>query len=73
MYNGNFIGAELCWASSLIVHASRSAMKLSSVFLRQQIWCLGNFLSFDSLTNFIFKWIWWVSESSYDYFYLWGV
>jgi len=53
--------------------AFRAAISLKSMLLRQQIWCLGNYLIFDGLTNFILKWIWCGSEGNYDYFYLWDI
>ena len=40
-----------------IAHAFRAAMNLN-MLLRQQIWCLGNYLIFDGLTNFMLKSIW---------------
>jgi len=54
-------------------HAFRSAMKLNSMLLRQQIWCLGNHLIFGGLTSFMLKWIWCSSEGNYDDFYFWDV
>jgi len=41
--------------------------------LRLQIWCLGKFLSFYGLTNFMLKWMWCGPEGSYDDFYLWDI
>jgi len=38
--------------------------------LRLQIWCLGKFLSFYGLENFMLKWIWCGSEASYDDFFV---
>jgi len=60
------------------VHATahaflRAAINFNSMLLRQQIWCLGNYLIFDGLTNFVLKWIWCGSEGNYDDFYLWDV
>jgi len=48
------------------VRAFRTALKLNSMLLQQQIWCLGNYLIFDGLTNFMLKWIWCGSEGNYD-------
>jgi len=39
-------------------HAFRAAINLNSMLLRQHIGCLGNYLIFDGLTNFVLKWIW---------------
>ena len=55
------------------VRAFRAAINLNSMLLRQQIWCLGNYLIFDGLTNFMLKWIWCGSEANYDDFYVWDV
>jgi len=59
------------------VHATarafRAAINLNSMLLRQQICCLGNYLIFDGLTNFMCKWIWCGSEGKYDDFCLWDV
>jgi len=54
------------------VHAFSAAINLKSMLLllRHQIWCLGNHLIFDGLTNFMLKWIWCGSEGNYDDFYL---
>jgi len=41
--------------------------------LRLQVWCLGKFLSFYGLTNFMLKWIWCGYEASYDDFCLWDI
>jgi len=54
-------------------HAFRAAINLNSMLLRQQIWCLGNYLIFDGLTNFMLKWNWCGSEGNYDDFYLWDL
>ena len=54
-------------------HTFRAAINLNSMLLREQIWCLGNYLIFDGLTNFMLKWIWCGSEGNYDDFYLWDV
>jgi len=40
------------------------------LWLQHQIWCLGNHLIFDGLTNFMLKRIWCSSEGNYDDFYL---
>jgi len=55
------------------VHAFRAAINPNSMLLRQHIWCLGNYLIFDGLTNFMLKWIWCDSEGNSDEFYLWDV
>ena len=54
------------------VHAAAhgAAINLNSMLLRQQIWCLANYLIFDGLTSFMLKWIWCGSEGNYDDFYL---
>ena len=54
-------------------HAFRAAIQFNSMLLRQQSWCLGNYLIFDRLTNCMLKWIWCDSEGNYDDFYLWDV
>jgi len=38
-------------------HAFRAAINLNGMLSRQHIWCSGNSLIFDGLTNFILKWI----------------
>jgi len=59
------------------VHATAlafsAATNLNSMFLRQHIWCLGNYLIVDGLPNFMLKWIWCDSEGNHDDFYLWDV
>jgi len=54
-------------------HAFSAAINFNSMLLRQHIWCLGNFLIFEGLTNFMLKWIWCDSEGNYDDYYLWDV
>jgi len=61
------------FTSHATAHAFRAAINLNGMLLRQHIWCLGNYLIFDGLTNFMLKWIWCDSESYYDDFYLWDV
>jgi len=55
------------------VRAFRAVINHNSMLLQQQIWCLGNYLIFDGLTNFMLKWIWCGSEGNYDDFSLWDV
>jgi len=43
------------------------------MLFRQHICCLGNYLIFDGLTNFMLKWIGCGSEGNYNDFYLWDV
>jgi len=49
-------------------HAFRAAINLNSMLLQQHIWCLGNYLIFDGLTNFMLKQIWCGSEGNYEDF-----
>jgi len=53
-------------------HAFRAAINPNCMLL-QEMWCLGNYLIFVSLANFMLKWIWCGSESNDDEFYLWDV
>jgi len=64
---------NLAFTVHATVHAFRAAINLNGMLLRQQIGCLGNYLSFDGLTNFMLKWIYCGSEGNCDDFYLWGV
>ena len=54
-------------------HVFRAATNLDSMFWRQLIWCLGNYLIFDGLPNFMLQWIWYDFEGNCDEFYLWDV
>jgi len=51
-------------------HAFRALINLNSMLLRRHIWCLGNYLIFDGLTNFMLKWIWCGSVGNYRWWFL---
>jgi len=54
-------------------YAFRATINLICMLFRQHICCLGNYLIFDGLTNFMLKWIGCGSEGNYNDFYLWDV
>jgi len=68
-----FLNTRIWWGHR-IKKLPRVSPDLSACpwLLRLQIWCLGKFLSFYGLTNFILKWIWCGSEESHDDF-LWDI